>query len=95
MLKKFLSKRKKSLGVLMAAMVALAMLPGVASADAVDFTGTDVGISVTDVIQTGISFMQNVIPDFIMVGLGIIMAVVIIGFLFWIVSRIRKASPGK
>ena len=97
MLKRVKGFFKKTAGKAMALTVAAVALvvPSVASADAIDFTGTSVGISVTDVISTGISFIDNVVPDFLMLGLGIIMAVVIIGLFFWIVSRIRRASPGK
>lgn len=95
--KNFITKKATAAMALTVAAVAL-VLPNTASAatgGAIDFTGTSVGISVTDMIGTAISFIDNVVPDFILVGLGIIMAVVIIGFLFWIVGRIRKASPGK
>lgn len=94
-LAKFFKARKKAAMTMMLAMVAMVAGATSVSADAIDFTGTSVGISVTDVLGTAISFIDNVVPDFILMGLGIIMAVVLVGFVFWIVSKIRRAAPGK
>lgn len=48
--------------------------------------------SITDVIGTAVSFIRTVVPDWLLVGLGIIFAYIIIRFLYWIVQKIRTEA---
>jgi hypothetical protein len=86
-----LQSKKKLAYFAFVALMALAALPTTAGAAPIDFTGTTVGVSVTDVTSTGVSFM-NIFGDYTMLILGVIFAPVIIGFVIWLMKKMPKFS---
>lgn len=90
MFKKLLKKGKAQVYALMAAVTAMVAVPGAAMAAPIDFSTTPgLGVSVTDVVGTGMSF-ANMFNDYTMLILAVIMAPVAVGFLIWLWRKLPR-----
>lgn len=97
MIKKFIEKSKQRLFALVAvAVAAIAMVatPGTVGAAPLDFSSETVGISVMDMVKSALSFL-GIFNDWVLIGLGVIFAGVIVGIIFWIVGKLKKHAPGR
>lgn len=68
---------------------ALAALAPAAGAAPVTFTGVTTGVTVEDAVATGVNFM-NIFGEYTTLAIGIAIAAIIIGFIFFVVKKIPK-----
>lgn len=66
---------------------------GAAAAVDVDFSGVTMPFSIADMIKTAFSFL-GIFDTWVLLGLGILFSGIIVGFIFWILSKGKKAAPG-
>lgn len=88
------SQAKKRVAAAVMSVMALAVAAVPVGAAPLDFSTTTVDIDVKDVVGSGVSFM-GIFKDYMLLGLGIIVATIIIGIVFWVIQKGRKAAPGK
>ncbi|MFK4475796.1 hypothetical protein ABH897_005596 [Paenibacillus sp. RC73] len=63
------------------------------AAVSVDLTGVKVPFTVGDMITTGMSFL-GIFDTWILIGLGVVFAGLMAGFIYWIVAKAKKHAPG-
>lgn len=68
-------------------------MPTLPAAVEVDFSGATMPFSVADMVKTAFSFL-GMFDTWTLLGLGIVFAGVIVGFIFWVVQKGKKAAPG-
>ena len=73
---------------------AIAALAPAAGAAPIEFTGQSLNVDVGDVIGTGFN-IANMFGPYTMLILAFIIAPVLIGFLIWLFSKIKKHAPGQ
>ncbi|WP_127490227.1 hypothetical protein [Paenibacillus ehimensis] len=81
----------KTLGVSGAALAVMALTAGSAMAAPIDFTGTDLGITTTDLTTSSTSYVKLYGP-FILLVLALIFAPRLIDFLFYIIGKARRTK---
>jgi hypothetical protein len=59
----------------------------------VDFTGVEMPFSVGDMITTAFSFL-GIFDTWALLGLGVAFTGIIVGFIFYIIAKGKKAAPG-
>ncbi|MMZ53494.1 hypothetical protein D1872_152830 [compost metagenome] len=70
--------------------MALTAAPAAAS---IDLSGVKMPFTVTDMITAGMSFL-GIFDTWILIGLGVVFAGLMAGFIYWIVSKAKKHAPG-
>lgn len=65
-----------------------------AAAVSVDFTGVTLPFSVADGLSTATGFM-GILGPWTLLGIGIALAVIIIGIIFWVVKKGKGAASAK
>lgn len=70
-----------------------ALAPAVGAAP-IEFTGQKLDVDIGDVIGTGFN-IANMFGPYTVVILAFIIAPVLVGFLIWLFSKIKKHAPGQ
>ena len=87
-------KKGKMLLGLFGGTAALAALAPAAGAAPIEFTGITTGVDVGDALQTGVNFM-GIFGEWTNLAIGVFLAAVIIGFIFFVIRKIPQKGGGK